>query len=263
MNLNQSDLNIVAIIPARMDSSRFPGKPMAPLLGIPMIGHVYKRSKISQVLKEVYIATCDQEIMDYAHSIGAKSIMTKNTHERASDRCAEAMLKIEEETGKKLHVVVMIQGDEPMIVPEMIDLAVKTLLGDQSVGVVNLMAPIRSVEEHEDPNCPKVVVDINSFALYFSREAIPSRKKWDGKALPMFKQVCIMPFTRDFLLKFNSLEPTPLEKVESIDMNRVLEHGHKVKMVYEEFETYSVDTLEDFKKVEECLAKDGLVKTYA
>ncbi|PIP55890.1 MAG: 3-deoxy-manno-octulosonate cytidylyltransferase [Candidatus Zambryskibacteria bacterium CG22_combo_CG10-13_8_21_14_all_42_17] len=255
--------HIIGIIPARMGSSRFPGKPLAKILGIPMVGHVYHRSKMSKLLEEVYIATCDKEIADYADSIGAKWVMTKDAHERASDRTAEAMLKIEEKIGEKIDIVVMIQGDEPMIMPEMVDLAVKPFLENPSIKVVNLMAPIRSMEEHNDPNCPKVVVDKNHFALYFSREPIPSRKKWKGDTVPMFKQVCIIPFTREFLLKFNELEPTSLEIIESIDMNRVLEHGHKVKMVYEEFETYSVDTPEDLKKVEKLMSSDTLVKKYA
>lgn len=255
--------NTIAIIPARMGSSRFPGKPLQKILGMPMLGHVYFRSKMSKRLNEVYIATCDKEIANYSKSIGAKCIMTKNTHERASDRVAEAMLKIEKETGQRFNIVVMIQGDEPMITPEMIDMAVKPFLTDPSIKVINLMAPVRSIEEHTDPNCPKVVVDKENFALYFSREPIPSRKKWSGKKLPMFKQVCIIPFTRDFLLRFNELSPTPLEIVESIDMNRVLEHGYKVKMVLESIETYSVDTLKDLKKVETLMKHDTLVKKYA
>ncbi len=255
--------SIIGIIPARMGSSRFPGKPLKLISGIPMIGHVYMRSKMSKILDEVYIATCDEEIGQYADSIGAQWIMTKNTHERASDRTAEALEKIEQTTGKCVDIVVMIQGDEPMIVPEMIDMAVEPMLHDSSVGVINLMAPIESEEEHNDPNCPKVVVDRQSNALYFSREPIPSRKKWDGGDLRMFKQVCVMPFTREFLLKFNELEPTHLEVVESIDMNRFLEHGYKVRMVLENFKTQAVDTKEDLQKVEHCMSGDPLIKTYA
>src|SRR3990167_3977762 len=109
------------------------------------------------------------------------------------------MLDIEDEIGGKVDIVVLIQGDEPLVTPEMINLAVQPLLNDPSIGVVNLMAPIRSHEEHDDQNCIKVVTDINSFALYFSREPIPTRKKRQDMAIPMFKQVCIIPFTRDFL----------------------------------------------------------------
>jgi len=258
----KNNLNIIAIIPARMGSSRFPGKPMAKILGMPMLGHVYFRTKMSKTLKEVYIATCDEEIMAYANSIGAKCIMTKNTHERCSDRVAEALLKIEAQTGQKIDVVVLVQGDEPMVFPEMIDMALEPMLKDASINIVNLMAPIRSREEHDDPNCPKVVVDHKSFALYFSREPIPSWKK-KAKEVPMLKQVCIIPFKRDFLLKFNELEPTPLETIESVDMLRLLEHGYRVKMVREDFDTYCVDTPEDLKKVEELMAADPLVKNYA
>lgn len=255
-------MNIIGIIPARMGSSRFPGKPLAKIAGIPMVGHVYFRSKMSKILKDVFIATCDKEIMDYAGSINAKAIMTKATHERASDRCAEAMLKIEQETGKKIDIVVMIQGDEPMIFPEMIDLALGPIMRDNSIKVVNLMAPIKDRKEHADPNCPKVVVDSQNFALYFSREPIPSWQK-GAKEVKMLKQVCIIPFARDFLLKFNELEPTHLEIVESVDMNRILEHGYKVKMVFEDFNTYCVDTPEDLSKVEKLMALDNLVKHYA
>jgi len=255
--------NIVGIIPARMGSTRYPGKPLEKIVGMPMVGHVYHRSKMSKSLDEVYIATPDTEIADYADSIGAKSIMTKDTHERASDRAAEAMLKIEASTGNAIDIVVMIQGDEPMLNPEMIDIAVNAMLEDPALNVVNLMAPIKSVEEFHDPNCPKVVVDANGFALYFSREPIPSTKKWNGGAVPMLKQVCVIPFTRDFLLTFNELSPTALEEIESIDMNRILEHGGKVKMVHEEFETYCVDTPEDLKKVESYITRDPLVEKYA
>ena len=125
------------------------------------------------------------------------------------------------------------------------------------------MAPIKSIEEHNDPNCPKVVVDRDNFALYFSREPIPSRKKGaKEEEMIMLKQVCIMPFSREGLLKFNQLEPTPLEKIESIDMNRFLEHGYKVKMVLEDYETQCVDTPQDLAKVEKLIAEDKLMAQY-
>lgn len=262
-NKIKSQKNIIGIIPARMGSTRFPGKPLEKILSVPLVGHVYFRSKMCDFLDEVYIVTPDEEILNYADSVGAKSVLGRGDHPGCSDITAEAMLKIEKETGKKIDIVVMIQGDEPMIVPKMIDLAIEPFLEDSSIEVVNLMAPIRSIEEHNDPNCPKVVVDKNNFALYLSREPIPSRKKWGGGEFSMYKQVCIIPFTRDFLLKFNMWEPTPLERTESIDMIRVLEYGHKVKMVLEDFETYCVDTPEDLKKVEKCMSKDSLVKSYA
>jgi len=252
----------IGIIPARMASSRLPGKPLVPICGIPMVGHVYFRSKMSQALDEVYIATCDQEICDYASIIGATGIMTADTHERATDRSAEAMEKIEAMTGEKADIVVIIQGDEPLLVPQMIDDVVAPLQEDPEVMVANLMSPLKNQGEFEDPNEVKVVVDKKGFALYFSREPIPSEKK-GGKDIPMMRQLCIMPFRRDFLLTFNNLPPTPLEIIESIDMLRLLEHGYKVKIVPTESDSYSVDTPEDLAKVEQLMESDPLFAQYA
>lgn len=254
-------MSTIGIIPARMGSSRFPGKPLAKIQGIPMIGHVYFRCKLSQALDEVYIATCDDEIYQYAKSIGAKCIMTSIDHERATDRTAEAMIKIESETGIRTEIVVMIQGDEPVVFPEMINVAIDPLKGESDLGVVNLMADLDGIDEFEDPNEVKVVVDLSNNALYFSREPIPSRKK-GANEVPMLKQVCIMPFRRDFLLKFNELSQTPLEIIESVDMMRVLENGGKVRMVKTEFQTWSVDTLDDLKFVDRKMADDKLIQTY-
>lgn len=254
-------MRVVGIIPARMASSRFPGKPLADICGIPMVGHVYFRSKMSKALDDVYIATCDEEIKNYAQSVGAQAVMTLDTHERASDRAAEAVLKIEKETKEKVDVVVMIQGDEPMLRPEMIDLAVEPILKDKDIQVTNLMSRLKTREEQRDPNEVKVVVDNNNYALYFSREALPSDKK-TKEEIAAYKQVCIIPFRRDFLVTFNELQPTPLEKTESVDMLRVLEHGYKVKMVPAEFDTYSVDTAEDLKRVASMMKNDALVSKY-
>lgn len=254
-------MNIIGIIPARLASTRLPNKPLAKILGMPMIGHVYFRSKMCKTLNEVYVATCDQEVFDYINSIGGKAVMTANTHERASDRTAEALLKIEKEINKKIDIVVMIQGDEPMVTPEMISAAVVPLTDDDSIKVTNLMADIKTKEDHEDPNEVKVVVDKKSFALYFSREPIPSRKK-GVESVPMLKQVCVIPFRRDFLLEYNSMEQTPLEIIESVDMNRILENGIKIKMVYVKFNTYSVDTPEDLVFAEEAMKSDLLIKEY-
>ena len=254
-------MRTIGVIPARMASSRFPGKPLARICGIPMVGHVYFRSRMAKVLSEVCVATCDTEIKEYVESIGGKAIMTSDKHERASDRIAEATLKIEQEPGQRAEVIVMIQGDEPMVVPEMIELAVEPMRRDKGILVVNLMAPINTQEEHEDPNQVKVVVDRDNYALYFSREPIPSRKKGVTE-VPRFKQVSIIPFRRDFLLKFSRLEPTPLEKIESVDMLRVLEHGYKVKMVLTPFDSHAVDTPQDLSLVEKLMANDLLVGWY-
>jgi 3-deoxy-manno-octulosonate cytidylyltransferase (CMP-KDO synthetase) len=186
-------MNIIGIIPARMASSRFPDKPMADILGMPMIGHCYNRSKMSNILNEVYVATCDKEIYNYIENSGGKAVMTADTHERASDRTAEALLKIEESTGQKVDIVVMLQGDEPMITPEMIKDAVQPLIDHKDIKISNLYSKIITIEEFDDPNEVKVVVDKDKFAIYFSREAIPSRRK-GVLNVPMFKQVCIIPF---------------------------------------------------------------------
>lgn len=254
-------MNVVGMIPARLASSRFPDKPMKLIHGIPMVGHVYQRCKMCKLLDEVWVATCDKSIYDYIESIGGKAVMTADTHERASDRCAEAMLKVEEATGKRIDILVMIQGDEPMTRPEMIEQAVRPLLEDPSVLITNLVGPIKTVKEFEDPNEVKVVLDKQGNALYFSREPVPSRKK-GVLEVPMLKQICTIPFRRDFLLEYNSMEPTPLEVIESVDMMRILENGLKVKMVPTEFESKSVDTIEDLNEAERLMQDDVLMKKY-
>lgn len=254
-------MNVIAIIPARLSSSRFPGKPMTKIHGIPMIGHCYYRTRMCNELMETYVATCDQEIFDYIVSIGGKAVMTADTHERASDRCAEAMLKIEDELGEKVDIVVMVQGDEPMVTPEMISESLSPFASDETVNVVNLMAPIETVAEFEDPNEVKVVVDKNSDAMYFSREPIPSRKK-GVQNVTMLKQVCIIPFKRDYLLKFNETPETPLERIESVDMNRIIENGDKVRMVKTNAISFSVDTEEDRANVEKKMIGDELMERY-
>ena len=240
-------MRAVAIIPARMGSSRFPGKPMAKILGMPMVGHCYFRTRLCPELSGTYVATCDQEIYEYVQSIGGQAVMTSEKHERASDRAAEAMLRIEEETGETIDIVVMVQGDEPMITPGMITESLEPF-GLPHVNVVNLMAPILNDSEFNDPNEVKVVVDKRDQAMYFSREPIPSKRKGvaDG---PMLKQVCVIPFRRDYLIKFNQMEETTLERVESVDMLRVIENGDVVQMAMTDEETYSVDTQKELDAV--------------
>lgn len=234
---------------------------MVPICGMPMIGHVFCRSRLSKILDDVYVATCDQVILDYIVSIGGKAVMTSDSHERCTDRTAEAMLKIEEGLGHKIDIVVMIQGDEPMLRPEMIDEAVQPILEHEAVLVTNLVGDLKDENEHNDPNEVKVVMAQNKNALYFSREPIPSRKKFKG-VLPMHKQVCVIPFLRDFLLKFTEMEPTPLEIVESVDMLRILEHGYNVRMVPTQHKSYSVDTEKDLLLVKKLIANDTLVNQY-
>ena len=203
------------------------------------------------LLTQTAVATCDKEIFDYVESIGGKAVMTSNSHERASDRCAEALLELEDEQGQKFDIVVMVQGDEPMTHPDMISEAVQPMLDDPSIQVVNLLANISNAAEFEDRNCIKVVCDIKSNALYFSREPIPTRSKSDQ--VPMGKQVCIIPFRRDYLIEYTNLAPTPLEIAEAVDMMRILENGTKVHMVPTKHTSQAVDTLEDLKRVEQLM----------
>lgn len=246
-------MKTIALIPARMGSSRFPGKPMALIMGKPMIGHIYERVSQSSILNLTAVATCDKEIYDYIESIGGVAVMTGDQHERASDRCAEALAKLEEKNNVKYDIVVMVQGDEPMTHPDMIGEAVQPLLDDSTVNVVNLMGEIKDKTEFEDRNCIKVVCDLNGNALYFSREAIPTASKVEK--ITMSKQVCIIPFRRDYLLEYTKLTPTPLEIAESVDMMRILEHGMKVKMVPTSHNTQSVDTKEDLERVAQLMQK--------
>ena len=254
-------MNIIGIIPARMASTRFPGKPLKSICGMPMIGHVYYRSKMANIIDEVYVATCDQEIADYIKTIGGEVIMTSDTHERASDRAEEALIKIENKTNKKVDIIVMLQGDEPMIVPEMIDKAVEPLIKNKSINVSNLMSKIKSEDELNDANEVKVVFDQNNDALYFSREPIPSRKKFFGE-IPAYKQVCVIPFKRECLLAYSKLKPSVLEIIESVDMNRFLEYGIKVRMVLTDYETWAVDTKEDLDIVNSKMQNDRLMNEY-
>jgi 3-deoxy-manno-octulosonate cytidylyltransferase (CMP-KDO synthetase) len=251
---------ILALIPARMGSTRFPGKPLAPILGMPMIGHVYERVRRCNLLIETVVCTCDQEIFQYIESLGGKAVMTSNQHERASDRCAEALIILEENQTVHYDIVVMVQGDEPMTHPNMINEALQPMIEDEKILVTNLLGQINGDDEFENRNCIKVVCDLQSNALFFSREPIPTRFK--SNKVPFGKQVCIIPFRRDFLLEYTQMQPTPLEIVESIDMLRILEHGMKVKLVPTQYDTHAVDTEIDRKHVEKLLANDPVTSLY-
>jgi len=242
---------IICLIPARMNSSRFPGKPMKKINDIPMIEIVYKNVIKNNYLSQTAVATCDKEIFKHIKSIGGKAVMTSSFHERASDRCSEALEIIEENEKIKFDYVVMVQGDEPMINEKMITESLEPMLEDSSILVTNLLGKITDLNELNDNNCIKVIIDENNDAISFSRKSIRLSNSINNKSLG--KQVCVIPFKRDFLIKYNSLKPTPLEKVESIDMLRILEHGLKVKMVRTAFSNQSVDTIDDLRKVENLL----------
>lgn len=248
---------LVAVIPARMGSSRFPGKPLAPLLGRPMIEHVIRRAEMCRQLNAVYVATCDQEIKRVVERLGGRVIMTSAAHERASDRVAEAVEQIPAD------IVVMIQGDEPMITPEMVTAAVTPMLEDRSVKCVNLARCVTSRKEYLDPNTIKVVMDAHHNALYFSRAPIPAIEFTRMDHPPVFKQVCVIPFRREFLREFACWPQSPLERAESIDMLRIVEHGGAIRLVEIEVDTHAVDTPADLRLVESLMKDDPLVLSYA
>ncbi len=250
-------MKTIAVIPARMGSSRFPGKPIAKILGRPMIEHIYKRVAMSKALDATYIATCDEEIREVAEGFGAKVIMTADTHERASDRVAEAAAHIAD-----ADLIVMVQGDEPMTHPNMIDTAVAPFRHDASLGCVNLVRKIDHEADYLDFNTIKVVMDQNNNALYMSRRPIPSLAKTGFADTAAYKQVCIIPFRRETLFQYTRLTPTPLEQLESIDMLRLLEHGMSVRMVPTEFNTQAVDTTADLLRVEKLMQSDPLLAHY-
>jgi 3-deoxy-manno-octulosonate cytidylyltransferase (CMP-KDO synthetase) len=247
---------IIAIIPARLGSVRFPGKPLAPLLGRPMIEHVFRRTSMCGEVAEVYVATCDEEIKEAVAKFGASVIMTSPAHERASDRVAEAAERIHAD------VVVMVQGDEPMVTPEMISAAVAPILNDRSIECVNLAHRITNREEYLDPNTIKVVMNGANDALYFSRAPVPAIDSAQLDLISVFKQVCVIPFRREFLREFAQLAQTRLERAESIDMLRVIEHGRRVRMVQVEIETHAVDTPVDLRFVEASMKHDPLILKY-
>lgn len=247
---------IIAIIPARMGSSRFPGKPLASLLSRPMIEHVFQRAAMCKELAEVYVATCDAEIKAVVEKFGGRVIMTSPRHQRASDRVAEAAEQIQAD------IVVMVQADEPMITPEMIAAAVAPMRHDRSIECVNLARRITSLEAYHDPNTIKVVMNNARDALYFSRAPIPAIDSAHLDRVLVFKQVCVIPFRRDFLCEFAQLVQTPLERVESIDMLRVLEYGRRVRLVRTEVETHAVDTPADLRLVEASMKDDPLILKY-
>ena len=253
-------MKAIGIIPARMGSSRFPGKPMSTLLGMPMIGHCYHRTRLASGLEQVYVATCDEVIVNYVKSIGGTAVMTAKNHNRATTRTAEALETIENETGNRFDVVIMVQGDEPLISPEAIGETLRHF-DDPAVNIVNVMSKMRSLESFLNKNNVKVVVNQKGDALYFSREAIPS--PWKGwEHLPRYMQTGIIAFRHDVLLDFNAMHETPLEQFESVDMNRVLETGGNIRMVAIEDYTIGVDTNEELLEAEAALYKDATVSRY-
>jgi 3-deoxy-manno-octulosonate cytidylyltransferase (CMP-KDO synthetase) len=252
---------IIAIIPSRMGAKRLPGKPMLEIEGMPMIGHVYNRTKLSNEFLDVYVATCDDVIADYVRSIGGKVVMTSSNHERSTERVAEALKIIEQQNNEQYDIVVMVQGDEPLVTDQMISNSISPLMIDPGVEIVSLMTEISNIDEINNPNSVKVVCDFNNFALYMSRSPIPYQNR-GITGLPVLKKVNIVAMRRGFVFKYSSLPPTPLELVESIGMLRLLENGISIKMVLSDIYTVSVDTQEDLEIVREMMKKDYWRKKY-
>ena len=249
-------MKIVAIIPARMGSSRFPGKPLVPILGKPMIEHVYRRVAMCEQLDGTIIATCDEDIRKAAEGFGASVIMTSDRHERASDRVAEAARLLDAD------LIVMVQGDEPMIFPDMIDAAIAPFQADGNIRCVNLSRRLENLDDYKNPNTIKVVSDLHGNAMYMTRAPVPTLAKTGIADTHVCKQVCVIVFTRDELEAYTQLAPTPLETYESIDMLRLMEHGRPVRMVPTERDTLAVDCPEDVSRVEEQLRRDPLISSY-
>lgn len=249
-------MKIAAIIPARMNSTRLPGKPLALIHGRTMIEHVFQRAALCDILDAVFIATCDAEIRDAAEDFGCRAVMTSDKHERASDRIAEAAQEI------SAKIVVMIQGDEPMITPEMIEAAVHPMLLDSSINCVNLIKQIESREEFLNKNTIKVVKNNLNDAVYFSRAPIPAIEFSTDEKTSFYKQVCVIAFRREFLEKLSALAPSPLERAESIDMLRAIEHDKPIRLVETQIPTHAVDTPEDLRLVENLMKDDSLFALY-
>lgn len=240
-------MKVLALIPARLASTRFPNKPLAQILEKSMLQHIVERVQLCKEIDQVAVATCDQEIIDHVQSLGHQAIMTSNLHERASDRCAEAVTKLEKSENTKYDIVVMVQGDEPMTDPRMLSDVLKPFTDDPNLQVVNLYADIQ-LGEFASTNCVKVVMDLIGNALYMSRAPIPV--SMDGVERPSGKQLGLIAFRRQALQKFTELTPTPLEVNESVDMLRFLEHGIKIRMQRTIYLTHAVDIPSDIAEVE-------------
>jgi len=236
-------MKVLGIIPARYASTRFEGKALADILGKPMIQHVYERASGAKTLEELMVATEDQRIFEAVERFGGRVVMTAQ-HPTGTDRLAEVAERCDAE------VIVNVQGDEPLIEPAMIDEAVEPILEDSSIDLGTLVHRIRFVEEYNNPNVVKVVVDRSGFAMYFSRSPIPYMKSGVWRSdVPIYKHVGLYVYRRDVLLKFAQMPATPLEIGEGLEQLRFLENGYRMKVVETHYESVGVDTPEDLEEV--------------
>ncbi|MBU0503398.1 MAG: 3-deoxy-manno-octulosonate cytidylyltransferase [Candidatus Omnitrophota bacterium] len=241
-------MDVIGVIPARYSSTRFAGKVLADILGKPMLQHVWERSKKSLLLDDLIIACDEDKVAEKAREFGAKVVMTSKGHVCGTDRIAEVVNPLD------VKVIINIQADEPLIHPSMIDSVAQALLGNKSISMATLMKKIESHELIKDPNIVKVVVDMNNFALYFSRAAIPFRAANSDIALPAYyKHIGLYGYTKDFLFIYKNLAPSNLERIEKLEQLRVLEEGYRIKVIETKYDSIGVDTPEDLEKVEEYL----------
>lgn len=251
-------MNAVIIIPARMAATRFPNKPLVNIAGVSMIAHCYLRASLSKKATAIYVATCDIEIADEIKQLGAQVIMTGSHHERASDRTAEALSKLTNQPD----VIVMLQGDEPLINPTDIDQLISQHERYPTVAVFNLTQPILHDTDFQNVNIVKLLTNLHLDILAFSREPIPCARLNGLNGFRPQKQLGVISFRKQALIDFSKLSQTPLEKIESIDMMRLLEHGYSIKSVLTDSVMQGVDTPEDAQKVELLMRQDVLYQQY-
>jgi 3-deoxy-manno-octulosonate cytidylyltransferase (CMP-KDO synthetase) len=245
---------VVAIIPARWGSSRFPGKPLALIRQKPMIQWVVEQAQKASLVSEVVVATDDDRIFDTVTKFGGKAVMTSKDHATGSDRIAEVA------SGLKCDIVVNVQGDEPLIPPENIDQVIGCLGKNPTLNVATLMMAVHESAEVTDSNVVKVVTDQKGRALYFSRSAIPfHRDEWKNgvpnETNRVFKHIGLYAYTRSFLLEFTQMIPTPIEQLEKLEQLRILEHGYPIQVEVTDRISMGVDRIEDLEKVERLLGK--------
>ncbi|MBI4558806.1 MAG: 3-deoxy-manno-octulosonate cytidylyltransferase [Candidatus Hydrogenedentes bacterium] len=235
---------ILAVIPARFASTRFPGKVIAPIAGKPLVAHVYERCRNCALLTETVVATDDPRVVEALTPFNVMVAMTRSDHPSGTDRIAEVAARSD------AAIVVNVQGDEPLIDPLTIDATVRALLSDADVPMATAKRQITELERIADPNVVKVVCDERGRALYFSRFPIPYvRDHGDRGKARYWQHIGIYAFRRDFLLKYAKMPATPLEKLEKLEQLRVLENGYPIAVVETEYLSIGVDSPEDLERV--------------
>jgi 3-deoxy-manno-octulosonate cytidylyltransferase (CMP-KDO synthetase) len=252
------ELHFTGIIPARYSSVRFPGKPLASIGGKTVIQLVYEKAE--PALSSVYVATDDERIFSEVTRFGGKAIMTSASHRSGTDRCAEAVSIIEKETGRKTDVIINIQGDEPFIRPEQVRL-LASCFNDKDVEIATLIRKVNPGEDLLNVNQPKVVISKSGDALYFSRSAIPYlRDEKTGSWLTAhtyFKHLGIYGYLRETLSEITRLPQSSLELAESLEQNRWLENGYRIRTAVTEWESIGIDTPEDLERAREFFNSHG------